>query len=97
VFIGECLVTAQNDADAKKMMQSFSDITQSMVFTSDHSVPSGYTYKGNSSYLNSPEASEGGDVNDYHIFSPNQKSKEVYDLKIRQNGWFNWNKKDSTK
>jgi RHS repeat-associated protein len=105
VFIGECLVTYQNDPSSMKIIQSFSDITQAMFITSDHSVPGGYTYKGNDKYLNNNEKvgwiwdrkyEDGKDYNDYHIFRPNQKkSQEVYNLKIRQNGWFIWENKES--
>jgi hypothetical protein len=96
VFIGECLVTFQNDKDAMNMVQNFSDVTESRVFTSDHSVPAGYDYKGNSNFLNSSDPAEGKDANDFHFFTPNKKkAQEVYDLKIRQNGWFIWNTKDN--
>jgi RHS repeat-associated protein len=104
IFIGECLVTKDNDKQAMGMIQNFTDVTQSNVFTSDHSVPAGYSYEGNETYLNNNKKEgwiwdrkyiDGDDYNDYHLFKPNSKPKEIYDLKIRLNGTFIWNKEDT--
>ncbi|MFB9077052.1 RHS repeat domain-containing protein [Flavobacterium procerum] len=104
VFIGECLVTKDNDKQAMSMIQNFTNATQSTTFTSDHSVPGGYSYTGNDTFLNNNNSTngylwwkkyeDGDDYNDYHLFKPNSKSKEIYDLKIRLNGTFIWNKND---
>ena len=82
-----------------KKIEKFSNETNSHVTSSDHEMVSGRITNvslNDISWIGN-RFNPGPIANDFHLALPNQNAKPIWDLTLRLNGTFLWQKEDNNK